>query len=146
MPMLHTLEASAEAAWAAPISVGVALAISVAPISVILVEIPSAEWVVPVLPMLAEWELAVGPTGTVTGTVGRCRTRTTGTAIGTAATTLTMITIASTIDSSVSAGGLPTMPTITAMVAVRGCGAKLSLPEAPIGGTATTAVRTTTDE
>ena len=34
---------------------------------------------------------------------------------------------------------LPTMDTVTAMVDVRGCAAKLSLPEALIGGTATTA-------
>jgi hypothetical protein len=62
-----------------------------------------------------------------------------------ATTTSTMTTAASTIGSLVLDGGLPTMATITAMAAVHGCAAKLLLPEAPIGGTGTTAVRTTTD-
>ena len=105
-------------------------------ISVILMEVTLAEWVVPILPMLVEWVV-------VAGTVGLYGTATTGTVIGMATSTITssMTTITSTTASSVSdsAGGLPTMGTITAMVDVRGCAAKLSLPGAPIGGTATTA-------
>ena len=135
----------AEAAWAASTLVEVVSATSVESatsaeaISVILMEVTLAEWVVPILPMLVEWVV-------VAGTVGPYGTATTGTVIGRAMITITssMTTITSTTASSVSdsAGGLPTMGTVTAMVDVRGCAAKLSLPGAPIGGTATPAVRT----
>ena len=89
-----------------------------------------------ILPMLVDGVV-------VAGTVDLYGMATTGTVIGTTTTTITssMTTITSTTALSVSdsVGGLPTMDTVTAMVDVRGCAAKLSLPEALIGGTATTA-------
>ena len=73
------------------------------------------------------------PHGVVT--IGKART-------GKATTTINSTTGFTAAASLVwdSAGGPPTMATIMAMamVDVRGCGAKLLLPEAPIGGTGIT--------
>ena len=86
---------------------------------------------------LPEWAVIgagmAAPHGVVT--IGKARTGKATTTINSSTTAIGFTTASLVWD---LAGGPPTMATIMAMVDVRGCGAKLLLPEAPIGGTGIT--------